>query len=529
MDERPEMSFPQPQTANAAPVAAKKKSRKGWIIGLAVALVLLIAAAVFLLSYFSADARFDRAMQEEAFDAAEEILAHETLRPSEQNDAHYLALAERHLEAFRRGTEDYAAAAQSLRTLRAADTYLEETRTELAACQSGLIEAKISEISDAYNSRRLDYTAAMQSILALKAEEDLPEDMREKVESCERAVLESHLTGICEAYRIRQIDYDAAAAQIGESNPFEDATAAELVSQYLAKLEQTRETLYADTLNRITAYDSDDTAADILAALSPFGAFRNAETLRGIYESIQAGDGVEAARLLLAYRDQVLASEDALDAEASLAVFDAVKSEIRSIYLNADTAWDDYRGKLDNRIRLDYVDELFEDSASKITSLFGSESSRALSLGRELDMDLFSVCKGGTGKILYIAHYLNSSSGDSYDTYYYHRYENLKDIPLAQMPASLEEVEYLVLYEYGGKFYSNYSYNDGTIVKVYRRTVQATVIQYPSGEVIYDSGVLSGPTPNSTMTVFTGTKYAYGDDPDLTEVKEAVRELIGLT
>lgn len=519
----------QPEPVAEAALPPKKGGRKGLIIGIAVgALALVIAAAVFLFTYFSANARFDRAMKSEAFETAEEIFRGETLKASEQNDSHYLTLADRHQALFKAGTEDYETAVRALRELEAAELYADSTREEIKTREKAVIKAYVGEIDSAFARDRLDYTAAMQALLSLKSE-DLPDaDTRNAVEACEETVINTHLQRICDAYKNSALSYEEAIAQIGASNPFGEAVAAELMEEALAKTDAQRDVFYNKAVRLIT-----DDMADpevIIAALEPFGSYRCADALCDVHREIAAGNGISAANLLLAYREETAdESGDYPSGTSPSDVFGMVMQQIRAIYLRDDLASDDYGGKLDNKLHLDYVEMMFDDTEGKKTSMFGGESSQALRLAKELDMDWFSSCQGGTGKVIYLGHYLNSSWGDSYDEYYYYRYENLKDIPLEKMPSSLEEVEYLVLYEQGAKFYSTYSSSsDGSTVKVYIRTIQVKVIRFPSGEVIYDSGVLTGPTPKSTLTLFSGTQYAYGDDPDLTSVTAKVKELVGL-
>ena len=529
---QPEQHIPtRPAAPAQAPAPTKKKTKKGLLIGLiAGAAVLAVAAAVFLLSYFSADARFDRAMKEEAFGTAEEILRSGTLKASEQNDAYYLILADRELADYRSGAVDYKTAVEYLLTLESAKLHSEETRQALESRKSTVVKGYLNEISTAYQRGQSDYESTLQALLALKAEPFLDDALRGQVETCEKDVIESHLEGIYTAFRNGELSYGDAVAQLSAGDPFGETFAAESVERYLAQLDESRQSLYVSTIWKVEEDEEVYSAEELIAALEPFAGYRNADALIGILNELIERDGVEAARQLLAYRDTVEADSDALSAETDPQLFGALKSRILHLYLDGDTSWDDYAGKLDLRLRSDYTEMLFGEPSTKYTSMFGGESSRTLTLSKNLDLNWFNVCKGGTGKVLYIAHYLNSSSGDSYDTYYYYRYENLEDLPIEYMPESLEDVEYLVLFEQGGKYYSSYRYSDGSgNVTVYLRTIQVKVIRFPSGEVIYDSGVLTGPNPPSTMNVFSGTKYAYGDDPDLSAVTAQVKALIGLS
>lgn len=481
-DEKPEESVFVPPAVLDEPLAeTEKTSSSGRIKKIAIpvcAAVLLIAAAAFLLSFFSANARFNRALEKNDYEAAEEIVGSGKLTASEKNDAHFLTLADWYLKNF--------------------------------------------------NSKKDDYETAMRKIIDLKSAAVYDEATRKEIETREKSVVESHLGKIYNAYSKQSLSYDDAVKQISESNPFDEDLVKSLVDQYREKTDEKREELYADVIQTINDDMDDYTPEELMEMLASFGDFRSAQALTGIFSEIKEDNGIKAARLLLDYQTAIEDSEDVIDAEApSAGLFEEIKDYILDACFETSNSME-YNEKLQKRIGFNYTNLLLGDSSRKISSLCGNESIRAMNLGKELDLGWFSGCKGGTGKILYIARYESDTSSSTRDEYYYYYYEDIKDVPLEKMPESLEDVEYLIVYDEGGKFYSDYYSNDGQKVDVYRRTAQVTVRQYPSGDVIYDSGVLTGPTPKSSFQVSTGTKFAYGEDPDLSAATAKVKEAVGL-
>lgn len=480
MNEMPEGNLsPKYDIGNAPPAKEKKKPRVSLIVGLAVAAAaLLAAAALFLISYFSANSRFNRAMESGDFEAAEEMIESKKLKASEINDEYFLTLADHYLDDFKNDKSEYKDSVQKLIDLKSADIFDKSTY--------------------------------------------------DKIEDCERTVIDGYVGKIYDSFCEKQIGYEDAAKQIKKCDVFDDGLAKDLIGEYASKAEEKREEFYADALAMITDRWNEYTPDEIIDALDSFGDYRNAKTLAGILGEIKEGNGVEAAKLLIDYEDMIEASEDVIDAEApSSGLIDAMKSDILDGCFESGSSDSDGE-KLDKKLKYSYTKALFGDDSDKKTTICGNESIRAFSLGKELDLDMFSGCKGGTGKVLYLAHYLSDSSYEPYDMFYYYRYEDLKDIPSSKMPESLEDVEYLIVYDEGGDFYSDYSTKDGDTVKVYQRTIQVTVRQYPTGKIIYDSGVLTGPTPPDSLTVSTGTKFAYGEDPDLSAVIAKVKETVGL-
>ena len=478
MNEIPEENlYTRQENSGIAPEEPKKKSHSGLIFGASALAAALIAVAVlFLLSYFSSNAKFNRAMKDKDYAKAEEILSESELKASKINDANYLALADYYLDNFNKGKDDYETAVRKLIDLKSAEVFDNKTADKIADREKTVIGSYIEEIYDSYNEKK--------------------------------------------------IDYDTAVRKIGESNPFGEEIAEDIIDEYTAKAAERRESLYAETVAMIYELENGTAPDEIIEAFGAFGDFRNSGTLTGILNEIKEGNGFEAAKLLLDYRELIAGSDDVNDAEASNGVFETLKEYILDNCFESDSSSD--KDKLNVRLGSDYTEMLFGDDSGKKTSLCGSESSRSLSLGKELELDWFDGCKGGTGKVLYLAHYLSDSSYEPYDMFYYYRYENLKDVPQSKMPESLEDVEYLVVYDEGGTFYADYSTNDGVKVEVYQRTIQVTVRQFPSGKTVYDSGVLTGPTPPDSLTVSTGTKFAYGEDPDLSAVTAKVKQTVGL-
>ena len=469
----------QPEIPEAPPAGAKKKPRVSLIVGIAVAAAALVAvAALFLLSYFSANSRFNRAMDKGDYEAAQEILSSNKLKASEINDGYLLTLADHYLDNFNGGKSGYE------------------------DCVQKLIELKSADIFD--------------------------ESTLEKIKSREESVIDEHVGEIFDAFCDKKIGYEDALKQINGCDSFGDDLAKSIIDEYAAKTEEKRDELYADALAMITDRYSDYTSEEITEALESFGDFRNAKTLAGIYKEIGEGNGVEAAKLLIDYKDMIESSTDVADAEASSDVFDSIKDYILDNCFKSENS-DSDSVKLDNRIKSDFVKSLFKDDSGKITAICGNQSSRSMDLDKDLDLGWFSNCKGGTGKVLYLARYLDDSSFEPRDMFYYYRYENSKDIPASKMPESLEDVEYLVVYDEGGTFYNDYSTEDGDNVEVYQRTVHVIVRRYPAGDVLYDSGTLTGPTPPASFTVAYGTKYAYGEKPDLTDVIAKVKQTVGLS
>ena len=506
-----------------------KRSKKGLILGICAGVLVLVAAAVvFLLSYFSADAKFDRAMRAGDLEGAEAILQNETLKSSEKNDAHYLTLSDAAVEAFRQRDEDCETAIQEIGRLRSMDLFSKDTRDQLDADWKTVLREQLADILDSYQSKKLDYASAMQRLSAVENTDFPDAEARGEIKTAKETVIEAHLSGIFDSYAAKQLRYEDAVQQIRDSMLDGDRAAEPYIDEFLEKTDKQREQFYADAVGLITDPESEHTPEEILTELAPLNDYQSASALRGFYTAIRDANGVEAARLLLEFREAVDSSGDDADPAASSDVSERMEEAVFGCF-DEELSRQDHVGRLEQRIGLDYVRQLFGDDSGKITTLFGVETSRALSLGRELDLDWFESCQGGSGKILYLAHYLSDSSYEPYDSFYYYRYENCKDIPFSRMPESLEDVEYLVLYEEGGNFYSSYSSGRGDTVRVYTRTIQVKVLRFPSGEVIYDSGVLTGPTPKSTITVSSGTKFAYGDDPDLSDVTAKVKELLQLT
>ena len=481
MNEMPDGNLsPQFDGGSVPPAKTKKKPRVSLIIGLAVAAAALLAvAALFLISYFSANSRFNRAMEGGDFEAAEEIIESKKLKASEINDEYFLTLADHYLDDLKDGKSDYKGAVQKLIDLKSADVFDKSTH--------------------------------------------------KKIEDRERTVIDGYVGKIYDSFCDKQIGYDDAIEKIGECDSFGDDLAEDIIGEYFSKTEEKRDEFYTDALAMITDRGNEYTPDEIIDALDSFGDYRNAKTLAGILGEIKEGNGIEAAKLLIDYEDMIEASNDVIDAEApSSGLIDAMKSDILDGCFESGSSDSDGE-KLDKKVKYSYTKALFGDDSDKKTTICGNESIRAFSLGKELDLDMFSGCKGGTGKVLYLAHYLGDSSYEPYDMFYYYRYEDLKDIPSSKMPESLEDVEYLIVYDEGGEFYADYSTNDGVTVKVYQRTIQVTVRQYPTGKIIYDSGVLTGPTPPDSLTVSTGTKFAYGEDPDLSAVIAKVKQTVGLS
>ncbi|MBQ7715182.1 MAG: hypothetical protein IJT70_04850 [Clostridia bacterium] len=481
MNETPDVNFcPQPEAADAAPAEPAKKSKRALFVAISIAAsVLLIAGIVFFASVFSANSRFRNAMEAKDYAKAEELLKDNKLNVSEKNDAYYLALADHYLDDYNKGKGDYENTVRKIIDLRSVDLFDEKTGVKIADCEKTVIEEYIGNIYDSY----------------------------------------------CEG----RLDYDDAVRQIKESDIFDDDTAEDIVNDYVAKADEKRDEFYTEAIMMITDLGYDFTPEDVIEKLESFGDYRNAKTLIAIFNEIEEGNGVEAAKLLSEYDVMIRTSNDVIGAEQpSNGVFEAVKEYILNNCFETDSS-DDSDKKLDLRLGRDYTEMMFDDDSGKITTLCGNETSRSLSLGKDLDLDWFSDCKGGTGKVLYLAHYLSDSSYEPYDMFYYYRYENVKDIPLSMMPESLEDVEYLVVYDEGGDFYADYSTDDGIKVEVYQRTIRVTVRQFPSGKIIYDSGTLKGPKPPDSFTVSTGTKFAYGEDPDLTAVIAKVKQTVGIS
>ena len=477
-EESTDIMAKQPETAVETSAHPGKKSPGGQTkkIGIAVCAVLVVAVTVFLLSFFSANARFNRAMGKNDYEAAEEILNSNQLKASEKNDSHFLTLA---------------------------DLYV-----------------------DHFNSNKDDYETAMQKIIDLKSAEIYADETREEIENREKKVIESHLGKIYNSYNKNQLAYDAAVKQINESNPFDEDIVKSFIDKYISKTNAKREEFYAEAILQIADNIRSHTPEELIEILEPFGDFRNAQALTGIFNEIKEEKGIEAAKLLMDYKDSIKDNDDVIEEESTSEVFDEIKYYLLDRCF--DTNSSDYGEKLAKRIGLNYTYMLLDDSSRKVSELLGDESSKALNLGKELDLSWFKNCKGGTGKILYIARYIYDTSSDSRDEYYYYYYEDIKDVPLSKMPESLEDVEYVVIFDEGGKFYADYYSDEGQKVLVYRRTAQVTVRQYPSGEVIYNSGEISGPTPKDSFKVNKGTKYAYGGEPDVSAAKAKVKELLQL-
>ena len=459
----------QPVIPVAEPVAVKKKSRRGLIIGIAAGAAAVIAVVVIILivNLTSADARFQKAMEEKDYAKAAEILSDSSLKASEENDAHYLTLADLYADDYRYGKDDYESVVQKLIDLKSAEVY--DTATT------------------------------------------------EKITQRETSVIESHIEGVYDAYCAGELDYDAAVAQIGASNPFGEEAAQQIADKYLSMTEEKRDEFYSEAIGNI----SSGTPEEIIASLEPFGDYRDAKTLIDVFTVIKDGTGVEAAKLLTEKQEQLEASADG--------VFDKVKSYIlnRCFELSASEK-KDYSVSIDNRLGESYARMLLGDDSWQVNNMFDSESIHAMTLAKKLDFSWFKSCKGGTGKIVFIPRYRSDTSWSDADEYYYYHIEDKKDIPMSKMPESLEDVEYVIVYDEGSIPYAEYSSSSGSIVKVYQRTVQVTVRQYPTGKVIYDSGVLKGAAPSDSITVFSGTKHAYGPKPDLTAVKEKVKKAVGL-
>ncbi len=475
-EEKPEESLPAESVTDAGnPPEADKKAaggKKKKIAIAACAAAIAIGLIVFLALYFSTGARFDRAMEKEDYAAAEEIIISHKLKASEKNDAHFGTLADMYLENYMLGSEEYE--------------------------------------------------AAVQKLLDLKSAEFFDEQTGQKVEDCEKIVLEDHLNDILKTYDNKQNDYDDTIKLIDESNAFDDDIVKEYADRFIVKTDEKREDLYADAIRMIKENDKTD---DIISALEPFGDFRNAQALGAIFKDIKDKKGLEAANLLIKYRDSLDDENDAVEKDAY--VFSNTREMILDRCFESVSSVSGYDKKLDAQIRYNYVAKLLDyTQSSSQAELFGS-SSNTLSLGKKLDHDWFKSCKGGTGKILYVSRFLNSTWSDERLEYYYWKYENA-DVPLSQMPESLEDVEYIVFYDEGGSFYNTYSSDDGDQLSMYRRADHVKVRQYPSGKTIYDSGEIKGPTPADTISASTGTKYAYGDHADLSNVKAKVKKTIGL-
>ncbi len=481
MNEIPDGNFNlQPETPDAVPAEKVKKSKRGLFAGISIgAAVLIIAATILLTSLFSANSKFRKAIEEKDYARAEEIMNTKKLNASEANDACYLDLADHYLDDYNKGKDGYESAVRKIIALRSADLFSNKTSDKIEEYAKTAIDAHIGEIYDSYCAKR--------------------------------------------------IDYDDALSQINDSDLFDDGTAKDLIDDYTARIDEKRDEFYADAIMMITGLGDEYTPEDIIEALEPFGDYRSAGTLTGIFNEIEAGNGVEAAKLLSEYDVMIKTSYDVIGAEQpSVGLTDEIKWYILNNCFETDST-DDYAEKLAMRLGYDYTCMMFDDDSGKVTTLCGNETSKSLNLGKDLDLDWFSSSEGGTGKVLYLAHYLSDSSYEPYDMFYYYRYENIEDIPLSMMPESLEDIEYLVVYDEGGKFYADYSTDDGVKVEVYQRTIQVTVRQFPTGDVIYDSGTLTGPKPPDSFSVSTGTKFAYGESPDLSKVIAKVKQTIGLS
>ena len=158
--------YVQPQY-NAAPPAEpqKKKSRRGLIIGICVAVAaLVIAAVIFFLIYLSAGAKFNRAMEKQDYEAAEKILEENQLKASEENDGHYLTLANHYLNNFNKGKDDYENAVKNIVGLRSVEFFDNATAEKIEDLEENMIDSHIGEIYNAFCDGVFDYDAAVKRI-----------------------------------------------------------------------------------------------------------------------------------------------------------------------------------------------------------------------------------------------------------------------------------------------------------------------------------------------------------------------------
>jgi hypothetical protein len=95
-------------------------------------------------------------------------------------------------------------------------------------------------------------------------------------------------------------------------------------------------------------------------------------------------------------------------------------------------------------------------------------------------------------------------------------------LPEEAIPASLAEVEYVVLIAYTENVIG--TYNDNT--KALTLTATVTVARYPRGEALYDIGAVTGGDPLSSATK---TGYdTYGHDPDWEDVAALLDEAVNM-